>query len=49
MLDGSSAPVKALLEINGKSLEALLLHLAPNVDELSLAKFVGRQARFHIN
>jgi hypothetical protein len=30
-----------LHEINGRSLEASLLHLAPNVDGFALAKLVG--------
>jgi hypothetical protein len=49
LLDGSSAPLKALLEINGELLEALLLHLAPDVDELALAKLAGRGAGCHLD
>lgn len=48
LLDGSSAPVNVLLDINGKPFEASLLYLAPDICELSLAKLAVRRAGFHL-
>jgi hypothetical protein len=49
LFDGNSTPVKALLEINGESLKASLLHLTPNVGKFVLTKLAGRQAGCHLN
>jgi hypothetical protein len=43
LFDGSGAPVKVLLEINGESLEVSLFRLAPDVDNLALAELARRQ------
>lgn len=43
MLEGNSAPVKALLEINGELVEASLFRLAPDISELALTELVGRE------
>jgi hypothetical protein len=48
LLDGSSVSVKALLQINGKPLEASLLHLAPDVGEITLAELARMQVECHL-
>lgn len=38
-----------MLHINGKPLEASLLHLAPDVDEITLAELARRQVECHLD
>lgn len=44
LFDGSSAPLKVLLEINGESFEVSLFRLAPDIGKLALAELARRQA-----
>jgi hypothetical protein len=49
LIDGSSTPIKALLENNGKPLEASLRHLVLDVGELALAEIAERRVGCHLN